>query len=91
MITRDKLTGRVRARPQFFSSKLVLQVEVRRETIGHTDLMPFAAPPGVDAATWEERTVKRIEVAWRPLKTFWRDAAWDDLQPMISGQLGSAQ
>lgn len=87
---RERLTGRVRGRPQFFGCKLVMQVEVSVEQANG----PFAGnrmpkPTHADAAEWAAKEDRRIATeVWNLVATEWRDATWEDqLRLVESGAL----
>lgn len=83
---RATLTGKVRGRPRRFGKGLIMQVEELIEIAGAFDTMRIPPRPGVPFEEWAERERQRIESAWRPSGTRWRDATWEDQMALAARQ-----
>lgn len=78
---REVRTGRTRHRPSFFGRRLILQIEVRIDSIDGLDYLEVPPMPGCrDLAAWSASEQERIAKAWRSVGTSWRDAELTDLR-----------
>lgn len=81
---RETLTGRVRGRPRKFGRLLTMQVEVKVESADAFDVLRVPPPPNcVEIDQWEARDKARIASAWKPTRTIWRDATWEDQMALL--------
>lgn len=77
---RERLTGAVQGRVRGWSRKLIMQVQVTIETAEWTSQVPIPPMPGskMTRAQWASWQADRAAEAWKPARTIWRDATWQD-------------
>lgn len=79
---RERLTGAVRWRRRWLSSKVIVQVEVSVETAHPFRLIRCAPMPGADVEEWNRREDDLIAKAWDCARTTWRDATAEDMEKL---------